>query len=497
MFTDGIQPLLKLAAIRPRNGVITFGFVGGRDRISTTTQNHIRYMFKNMIEPFINVRFVETQGEGDINFRLHDESHYAYASNHDVFLSRKHDNASTDGGFQSGFGSHGFETLLHETIHALGLSHPGNYNGNGHGGAGPFLVYTADNNTNSVMTYNSAGESAITPMPYDIAALQYLYGASSLNAGSTYYQFSSVHSFSDGTRTWGNTRDVSKLTLWDQGGTDTLDFSQLKYEASGYILDARAGGILTTARAFDGAVYKPLDAANRYTTLQKTSAFGTRLTYNTQVEKVVGSQSSDVIFAGERTQQIIGLGGNDRIQGSNRDDLIFGGTGNDVIVGGAGNDQLVGGDSGFFDSDLRGNDRLLGGAGKDRLWGEGGNDQLFGGQHDDLLFGGSGNDQLAGTDSFVSNERDQLFGGAGRDWFILGSSQGSFYQGRGYAVIKDWQAGLDKILLGRTTGRYSTKVQSLSGGTALDTGIYHNNDLVGVIEDSTNVSASRGDFAFA
>ncbi|NJN00059.1 MAG: hypothetical protein HC800_25570 [Phormidesmis sp. RL_2_1] len=81
--------------------------------------------------------------------------------------------------------------------------------------------------------------------------------------------------------------------------------------------------------------------------------------------------------------------------------------------------------------------------------------------------------------------------------FILGSSQGSFYQGGGYAIIKDWQAGLDSILLGRTSGRYSTRSQNLTGGTALDTGIYHNSDLIGVIEDSTNVSVSRGDFAFA
>lgn len=498
MFVDSIQPLIKHAStIRPRNGVITFGFVGGGDRISTTTQNYVRYIFKNMIEPFINVKFVETGGEGDINFQLHNnDAYYAYESNHDVFLARRHDNSSTDGGFQSGFGSHGFETLLHETLHALGLSHPGNYNGNDSGGTGPFLIYPADNNTNSVMTYNSAGESAITPMPYDIAALQYLYGASSLNAGSTYYQFSSVYSFSDGTRTWGNGRDASKLTIWDRGGTDTLDFSQLQYESSGYRLDARAGGILTTNRAFNTAAYRPRDAANPNADLQKTSAFGTRLTYHTQIERVIGSQSSDTIFAGASTQQIIGLGGDDRIEGSDRDDLIFGGTGSDLLTGGNGDDRLLGGDGGSIENDLQGNDQLYGENGKDTLWGEGGNDRLFGGQHDDLLFGGSGDDQLRGTDSFSSSDRDQLFGGAGRDQFILGSSQGSFYQGSGYAIIKDWQAGLDRILLGRTSGSYSTQSQRLSGGSALDTAIYHNNDLIGVIEDSTNVSVERGDFAF-
>ncbi|MGB7086273.1 MAG: M10 family metallopeptidase [Phormidesmis sp.] len=448
MFSNSFATLLSPDAIRPRNGVITFGFVGGNNRVSDVVQQNIRYLFKNLIEPFINVRFVETSGEGNINFQLHDNSdYYAYELDHDVYLARRQDigndpstSTSTDG-FQNGFGSHGFMTLVHETLHALGLKHPGNYNGE-EGGTGPFLPYAADNTTNSIMSYNFAGEGAITPMPYDIAALQYLYGARNLNSGNTTYQFSSVYSFSDGDRTWGSARAASKLTLWDQGGTDTLDFSRLSSDASGYYLDASAGGILTTHQALNAFEYKPKDTTNPHTARQKTSPYGTRLTFNTQVEKIVGSHSRDTILAGDYTQQIWGLGGHDSITGS---------------------------------------------AQSDRLWGGDGND---------MLTGGGGDDRLAGSDRIVSNEQDHLYGGAGRDSFILGSNQGSFYQGNGHAVIKDWQAGQDKILLGRTSGRYSTQFQKLSGGAALDTGIYHNNDLIGVIEDSTNVSVARGDFAF-
>ena len=229
----------------------------------------------------------------------------------------------------------------------------------------------------------------------------------------------------------------------------------------------------------------------------KTSEFGTSLAWGTSIEEVIGSQSNDRITGGEFTQRIQGRGGNDTIQGNSRGDTIWGGLGSDVVYGNAGNDQLVGDTGNPSFATWNSHDRLLGGSGNDRLWGENGNDVLLGQQHDDILFGGNGNDQLAGSDSFVSNERDQLYGGAGWDRFILGNAQGSFYQGSGYAIIKDWQAGVDKIQLGRTNGRYSLGTGNFSGGVAQDTGIYHNGDLVGVIEDSTNVSATRGDFVFA
>ncbi len=503
MFVDNIQPLLQLDSIKPRNGEIAFGFVGGSNQVSRVVQQNVRNMFRDMIEPFINVRFVETRGNGDINFQLHDDpDYYAYAQDHDVFLLRSDDNQRTDNGFQGGFGTHGFMTLIHETLHALGLSHPGNYNGDEGGGTGPFLTYSADNTTNTLMSYNFSGAGftdgfgAITPMAYDIAALQKLYGASNLNANDTTYMFDSVYSFNDGSRSWGNSRSRSKLTIWDKGGADTLDFSKLNSDFFGYRLDARAGGIFTEKFAHDSFVYIPKDYGSSFTGIERTSSYGTTLSFTTKIEKIIGSQRNDEIFAGSDTRTIDGQKGNDEITGSRKGDTIWGGLGNDVLRGENGNDLLIGGNGGPSETDRSGRDELYGGSGKDTLWGEGGNDLLYGGTQDDILLGGSGNDWIEGSSRLNSKDRDQLYGGAGTDRFILGSSEGSFYKGRGRAIIKDWNFRDDFIHLGKSNGTYTTKFGNLGGSSALDTGIYLNNKLIGIVEDSTNVNLVR-DAVFA
>ena len=95
-------------------------------------------------------------------------------------------------------GTYEFHTLLHEVGHNLGMDH-------GHEG-GPALELRPDRDGMefSVMTYesfvgqnqspaaytNSVGHYAQTIMMYDIAAIQYLYGANyTYNSGDTVYSF--------------------------------------------------------------------------------------------------------------------------------------------------------------------------------------------------------------------------------------------------------------------------------------------------------------------
>ena len=415
--------------------------------VSDTIKNSVRYILENIIEPFINVDFVEVSDAGNnygtLRYMLSNGPDYAYAYSPnnssvggDVHLNPNQDNAWTSGSFQGGFGSHGFMTLIHETLHAIGLKHPGNYNGSGTG-EGPFLPYGEDNTTNTVMSYNSAGNSASSMMPYDILALQYLYGASNHNSGNTTYTFDSVFGFSDGTQYWGNSNPIyqTKLSIWDSSGIDVLNFSKLGYSSSGYVFDLNEGGMLTTGSAYNATPYQARDGQNLVGNYS-TTTYGTALGYDTTIENAIGSSSNDLIVGNEVANNL---------QGNNGADIIFGNNGNDTLIGGSGNDTLNGNE---------GNDSLEGEAGRDRLNGGGGKDTLNGGADQDTLTGGGGDDVLSGGDDvdilkggngtdilFGGDSNDILFGNGGTDYFLLASGQGR-------DTIRDFADGIDFFAIG-------------------------------------------------
>ncbi|WP_338849603.1 DUF4214 domain-containing protein [Massilia sp. W12] len=69
-------------------------------------------------------------------------------------------------------GEAGYETLLHEIGHALGLKHP--FQG------GTRLPANQDNTSNTLMSYTDSGGPYSTFRPYDVAALNWLYGGDGL-----------------------------------------------------------------------------------------------------------------------------------------------------------------------------------------------------------------------------------------------------------------------------------------------------------------------------
>ena len=96
-------------------------------------------------------------------------------------------------------GSYDYMALIHEIGHAIGLDHPGAYNG----GSPVYAVdagYVQDSRQYTVMSYFDAEETgavhgwnyASTPLLHDIAAAQKLYGANmATRAGDTVYGFNS------------------------------------------------------------------------------------------------------------------------------------------------------------------------------------------------------------------------------------------------------------------------------------------------------------------
>lgn len=199
---------------------------------------------------------------------------------------------------QTGYtaGQYGFMALLHEIGHGLGLKHPGNYNAGGGGANGPYLTDfgLADNHDLSIMSYyagpNTSSTKPSTPMLYDIAAIQYLYGVNrSYNAGDTRY-------------TIGTAAEVS--TRWDGAGND--------------MLDAGAAGVAVTLDLREGETYITRVGQNI-----SWNAFGAN------IENASGGSGNDVLNGNALGNVLTGGAG---------DDTLAGGTGNDTLTGGAGVD---------------------------------------------------------------------------------------------------------------------------------------------------------------
>ena len=196
--------------------------------------------------------------------------------------------------------SYTLQTFIHEIGHAIGLGHAGGYNGSA--SYGTDNSYANDTWQMSVMSYMAQSNYAaasyrfvMTPMMADIMAVQQMYGAASTRPTDTVYGWGS---------TAGSIYDFAAfatapaLTIYDAGGTDTLN-------ASGYsqnqTIDLRPGSF---------------------------SSIG-GLTGN------IGIYLTAVI------ENAVGGTGSDSITGNDANNRLKGGAGNDTIEGGAGADSAV------------------------------------------------------------------------------------------------------------------------------------------------------------
>jgi CARDB len=283
------------------------------------------------IERYVNVHFIETSDNQYVPLRYlfdnsNDSSFYAYAfypdsdSGGDVHLSNRWE-LDHKNGFSQGPGNHGYMTLLHETLHALGLKHPGNYDVSGGGTEGPYLLSKDDNTSNTIMSYNTPGSAPITPMDYDIRALQYLYGAKRQNSNATTYQFTSVHSYKIGSQEFGLAETPTKQTIWDSQGIDTLDLSQLATIDRGYFIDL-SGWITTQVDRDRQIYYAQQDRMPYYATPSGTAIAG-----NAVIENVITSSSDDWVLANAASNRFQGYdprrnGGSDRLEGTDGRDVL-------------------------------------------------------------------------------------------------------------------------------------------------------------------------------
>jgi Peptidase M10 serralysin C terminal len=328
---------------RASGGVITYSFYQassgpyyGSEQVSelnSAIKASVREILKNL-ETYIDQQFVEvtdtSSSRGVIRYMFSDgggganADYYAYsyypwseAIGSDVHLNPIWD-ARSYSSFSNGAGTDGYTTLIHETLHALGLKHPGNYDALSDHNEGPFLDPNQDNKSNSVLSYNRTGTASITPLTYDIRALQYLYGAKPNAPTDSTYQFTAPTNYTQGGQTFGNAGRVYQ-SLWDAGGIDTIDLSGGNFD---YHIDLRDSGLVTTQLGLTGSNYTDIVTNQGFVAPQ----YGTWLSAGSVIENVVSSIGNDRIIANNAANRFSGYGsdnfGNDQLDNTNGADLL-------------------------------------------------------------------------------------------------------------------------------------------------------------------------------
>jgi serralysin len=407
-----------------------------------------------------NVTFVQTSGSAQITFTdagsgLSAATGGSWSSN-GVTSSETVDITK---GWVNAYGtqtdSYSLQTFIHEIGHALGLGHQGPYNGSATYGVDN--VFANDTWQYSIMSYfaeSNFGASyryVMTPQMADIYAVQAMYGvATTTRTGDTVYGFNStagtLYNFS-------SYSSAPALTIYDSGGTDTLD-------CSGY-------GVRQTI---------DLNPGHFSSVGGLTGNIGIAL--NAVVENAIGGSGDDTILGNDASNTIDGRGGNNTMDaGGGFDYLSFTGSAGPVVA----NLDTHGGINGSSGHDTFYNfEGLIGSPYGDVLYGDAGDNIILGGGGNNLMNGLGGFNTLSfvsdpagaianfdvhtgingygGYDTFYNFQKivgtsynDVLYGDV-YDNVIVGGAGNNVMDGQGGINTLDYSASSGQVSLDLTTG---------------------------------------------